>query len=259
MTARAVHRLLRPLRARQRAWAAGDLDDVPEDPAQVRAQQLVVRVERADPPGRTPVLQAAAAASLAVLADPRADEDGEWHEECAGWLAGRIRKVARRARGVQWATAADLPGVTVACAGAEVRAYPPGLVSEVPKEISRLQVSGTDLSDVDDPGPAPAGGPVLWLSPTVAMTAGKAMAQVGHAAMLLATYLDETVLQGWLDADLPVAVRTATDTQWTGFARGPLDPEQLWTRTATVRVRDAGFTEVDPGTVTVVAQWTAQE
>jgi peptidyl-tRNA hydrolase len=250
VTAVRAQELLAPLVERQRHWLAGDLDDVPEDPDEVRAQPLVVRLEKAAPPGRTAALEAAATAALAVFFDPRAAAGGEWADALAAWVGGRIRKVSRRARGNQWAVLDDLPGVTVSVGDAEVRAFPPYRVVDPPKEISRLQVSGTDLTDSDPPGPVPPGVPVLWLTPHVEMTAGKSMAQVGHATMLLAAYLDTRVLQRWADAGLPVAVRTASPEQWVSLTASNGDA-----RVATVR--DAGFTEVEPGTVTVVADGSA--
>jgi peptidyl-tRNA hydrolase len=240
-----AHELLAPLAERQRRWLAGELDDVVEEPEDVRAQPLVLRLEKTSPPGRTAALEAAATAALAVFFDPRAS--GEWGEELEAWVAGRIRKVARRARGTYWQVAAELPGVTVAVGDAEVRAYPPGRVAELPKELSRLQVSGTDLADEVAPGPVPAGVPVLWMTPHVEMSAGKAMAQVGHATMLLGAFLDLPVLERWASAGLPVAVRTADRQRWAELT-GPA-PDGV----ARVAVRDAGFTEVEPGTVTVIA------
>jgi peptidyl-tRNA hydrolase len=242
-TAARAHELLAPLGGRQRHWLAGELDDVVEEPAEVRAQPLVVRLEKSAPPARTAALEAAATAALAVFFDPRAAEGGEWADELAAWVGGRIRKVARRARGNYWLVASELPGVTVRVGDAEVRAFPPYRVVAAPKEISRLQVSGTDLSDPVAPGPPPPGVPVLWLTPHVEMTAGKAMAQVGHATMLLAAFLDLPVLERWAAGGLRVAVRTATPQQWAELAAAP----------GAVAVRDAGFTEVEPGTVTVVA------
>jgi peptidyl-tRNA hydrolase len=242
VTAARVQELLAPLVERRRHRLAGELDDVPEHPDDVRAQPLVVRLEKSAPPGRTAALEAAATAALAVFFDPRAAD--EWAPELGAWVGGRIRKVSRRARGNQWAVLADLPGVTVSVGDAEVRAFPPYRVADGgPKEISRLQVSGTDLTDPVPPGPVPPGVPVLWLTPHVEMTAGKAMAQVGHGTMLLAAALDTAVLQRWADAGLPVAVRVATPARWRALGDG----ERL------VTVRDAGFTEVEPGTVTVVA------
>ncbi|MZE78618.1 peptidyl-tRNA hydrolase, partial [Streptomyces sp. SID5475] len=96
----------------------------------------------------------------------------------------RIRKVVRRARGAEWRRAAALPGITVTGGSAEVRVYPPVPVDGWPKELAKLQVSGTELEDPAPPAAPPAGRPVLWLSPELEMSAGKAMAQAGHGAQL---------------------------------------------------------------------------
>ncbi|MEV0677887.1 peptidyl-tRNA hydrolase [Actinosynnema sp. NPDC050436] len=213
-----------------------------EDPAAVRAMPVVLRIERTDPPRRTDVLEAAAAAAVAVCLDPRAEPGGEWHDDVVAWVRGRIRKVSRRARGAHWEAVQALPGVTLAVGRAEVRAFVPAKVADLPKELSRLQISGSELP-VDEPGPVPAGARLLWLNPGVAMTAGKAAAQVGHASMLLAPALSEEELKEWASVDYRCAVRTPSPAEW----------DALLARPDAVVVRDAGYTEVDPGTATVAA------
>ncbi|RTL67330.1 MAG: peptidyl-tRNA hydrolase [Pseudonocardiaceae bacterium] len=197
---------------------------------------VVLRIER-ELPGRTALLEAAARAALAVCVDPRAAVEGEWHDQVLTWVDGRIRKIARRARGAHWAAVQEQPGVTVSVDGAEARALLPGPVDDVPRTVARLQIGGTDLP-ADEPGPVPAGVPVIWVNPTVAMTVGKAAAQVGHASMI------DAAVRG-LDEVPPYAVRTPAREQWAELAAAA-------DRGDAVAVRDAGFTEVDPGTTTCV-------
>jgi peptidyl-tRNA hydrolase len=246
--------ILDPLAARYAEWlrlpAAETADTAAEDPETVRAMPVVLRIERADPPARTALLEAAASAAVAVCLDPRADEGGEWHDDLAAWIDARIRKVARRARGAHWAAVQALPGVTVTVDGAQARALVPGRVVETPKEVSRLQISGSELP-FDEPGPPPPGVPVLWLNPGIEITAGKAAAQVGHATMLLAALWPDT--GKWATDGFPVAVRTPSREQWAALRPGA-DPEEAWRTRGLVAVRDAGFTEIAPGTVTVLAQ-----
>ncbi|WP_436969626.1 peptidyl-tRNA hydrolase [Kitasatospora cineracea] len=206
---------------------------------------LVVRLERTDPPARTDALETSARAVLTLLADPRVTApDGEWAERVAAWEDARIRKVVRRARGGEWRKAGELPGITVTGpGGAEVRVFPPVPLDGWPKELAKLQVSGTDLDDPEPPGPAPAGVPVLWLNPALEMSAGKTMAQTGHAAQLAWWELDGPQREKWAAAGFPLAVRTAPAPAWPALTDGRLPV-----------VRDAGFTEIAPGSCTVVAE-----
>ena len=229
-----------------------------DDPARVRAMPVILRFERATPPGRTDLLEAAAAAAVAVCLDPRADPDGEWHDDLVAWTSANIRKVSRRARGVHWEAVADLPGRTVTVGGAEARALVPGLVADLPKEVTRLQITGSDLP-VDEPKPPADGLPVLWLNPTVPMTVGKAAAQVGHGTMLLAALMSgsgrDAELAEWAADDCRCAVRTATKARWAELTPLLAEPVTAWEKHGLVMVRDAGFTEVPPGTATVAAEW----
>ncbi len=203
---------------------------------------LVVRIEKAEPPARTDALETAARAVLVLLADERARGEGEWAEEVRAWQDARIRKVVRRARGAEWRKAAALPGITVPGERAEVRVFPPVPLDGWPKELAKLQVSGTDLDDPEPVPPVPAQRPVLWLNPDLGMSAGKAMAQAGHGAQLAWWELTGAERAAWRESGFALAVRTAPRERW----------EQLSASGLPV-VRDAGFTEIAPGSCTVVA------
>lgn len=227
--------------------------DVP--PERVWAMPVVLRIEKTRPPSRTAMLEAAATAAVAVCLDERAGPGGAWYEPLHTWTSGHIRKVARRARGSHWRAVADLPGVTVPVGDAEVRALLPARVDQLPREVARLQISGSELP-ADEPGTPDPELPVLWLNPEITMSAGKAAAQVGHATMLLAALLDDDGRARWGARGYRCAVRTAGAEDWARWSTEvAADPERAWRAHGLVGVRDAGFTEIDPGTVTVLARW----
>jgi peptidyl-tRNA hydrolase len=219
--------------------AAGD----PRDLAPQYVLPLVVRVERATPPARTDALEAAALGVLTLLTDPRSYGDGDWAGAVTAWTDARIRKVVRRARGAEWRRAEALDGITVTRGSADVRVFPPVPLDGWPRDLARLQVAGTDLTDPTPPPPPAPTVPVLWLNPGVELTAGKAMAQVGHAAQLGLLALDPATAASWRADGFPLAVRTANPGRWKALLRRDLPV-----------VQDAGFTEVAPGTCTAVAE-----
>ncbi|MEV0149857.1 MULTISPECIES: peptidyl-tRNA hydrolase [unclassified Nonomuraea] len=198
---------------------------------------LVVRIERAAPPERTDALEAAAMAVLSLLDDP-----GEWTDELHAWQStGRIRKVVRRARGAEWRRAEALPGRTVEHRTAEVRVHPPVPLDAWPRDLARLQVSGTELTDTRDLEPAEP--PVLWANPALSMSAGKAMAQAGHAAQLAWWASGPAERDAWRARGLTVSARTAAPDDFASLVAAGLPV-----------VRDAGFTEIAPGSCTFVAE-----
>ncbi|MFI0731930.1 peptidyl-tRNA hydrolase [Streptomyces sp. NPDC021225] len=211
---------------------------------------LVVHIEKAAPPARTDALETAARAVLVLLSDERATApDGEWTEAVRSWQDARIRKVVRRARGAEWRRAEALPGITLGgpaaeggAAAAEVRVFPPVPLDGWPKDLAKLQVSGTDLDDPEPPPVPDPATPVLWLNPEIAMSAGKAMAQAGHGAQLAWWELDDAARMAWQAAGFPLSVRTPSADHWARLVASGLPV-----------VRDAGYTEIAPGSCTVVA------
>ncbi|QNG19303.1 peptidyl-tRNA hydrolase [Rhodococcus triatomae] len=222
----------------------------PVDPEQVLAMPIVLHIPKTDRPARSALLEAAASATVALCLDERVgvDESGEpgpWRAAYLAWTGSRIRKVSRRARGAQWLAAQDVDGVTVDVDGAQARALVPGPVGALDPRIRKLQIGGTDLEH-DDPGPVPAGVPVLWLNASLEMTVGKAAAQVGHASMLLAGAMSADAVAEWARAGYRCAVRDADPARWAQLGRRV-------TSGKAITVRDAGFTEVAPGSMTVIA------
>jgi peptidyl-tRNA hydrolase len=211
--------------------------------------QLVVRLDRAAPPGHTAVCEAAARAVVGLVADERCRPGGLWSAEVGRWLAGRIRKHARRARGAAWERVQDLPGVTVGHAGAQVRALVPTSLDAVPREVAKLQLQGLDLADEPaarpraiDPGPA--GPVVVSITPEPVLSTGKAAAAAGHAAQIAWMAMPDDRRAVWVACGFAVLVEHPAPDRW----------RSLRTR-AQVTVVDAGLTDVEPGSVTALARW----
>ena len=210
----------------------------PDDPQTVQAMQLVINLPKQDPPTRNAVLNDAARAAVSVCLDPRAGEEGFWRTGLDRWYSHRIRKVARRARNKPWEDVQALPGVTVG----SVRAFVPSAVRDVPHEIAKLQIKGTELEHGEDL-PLEEDAPLIAIDASLEMSAGKAAAQVGHASMLLAAAWDAEWVQRWTQAGFPLNVREV----------GAEEFRELCGRPGAMLVRDTGFTEVAPGSTTVVA------
>ena len=123
-----------------------------------------------------------------------------------------------------------------------MRAFVPSAVGEVPHEIGKLQIKGTELEHGEDL-PLQEGVPLIAVDASLEMSAGKAAAQVGHASMLLAAARDTEWVRRWAQAGFPLNVREV----------GANEFRELCGQPGAVLVRDAGFTEVAPGSTTVVA------
>ncbi|MFG3282578.1 aminoacyl-tRNA hydrolase [Streptomyces sp. NPDC048111] len=221
-------------------------DESPRDEARQFVLPLVVHIEKADPPARTDALETAARAVLVMLSDDRSlgegPDAGEWARAVRDWEDSRIRKVVRRARGAEWRKAEALPGITVTGTAAEVRVFPPVPLDGWPKLLARLQVSGTELDDPAAPAAPDPSAPVLWFNPDLGMSAGKEMAQAGHGAQLAWWELTDTERKAWRETGFALSVRTADPAAWRELTLSGLPV-----------VRDAGFTEIAPGSCTVVA------
>lgn len=239
--------------------------------------QLALRYDKAALPSHRAVCAATARAVVTLLADERSRGTGEWAPYVHRWRDGRIRKLARRARGVRWDRVQDLPGVTVVEGSAQVRAFVPRPARPLPPALDDLQVSGTSYPrregdrdrgedpdapqepGVDPDAPQDAGegtdarqngsDPVVIvaLTPYAELTTGKAAAQCAHAAQLawedLVLRGEAATLRAWFEDGWRVAVVEPDQPAWEALAGAPIS------------VVDAGCTEVDGPTQTARAWW----
>ena len=192
------------------------------------------------------MLTAAAQATLACRDAFATDE--RFAADFAAWSAGSFRKVTLRARPAQWQTL--LSEHAHALAGeeqsAQVACLPPSLRSQRPALLGKLQAyttveAGLPASSADDPD-APADAALLVVRADRQMSAGKLMAQAGHAALMLADSMTARAVGVWRDAGYPLSVRQADRAQWAHVKR----------TLPVVVVRDAGLTEIASGTETVI-------
>ncbi len=212
------------------------------DPGETQpwAMPIVLEIPKSDPPERTALLEAAAQAVVACCLDPRAAEnDSAYRAGLSNWYGARIRKLARRARGQAWQRVQLAPGVTCEVHGARARALVPTPVAEVYPEVAKLQISGTDLPHQEQQPPIDEGLPTIWVDRDLDMSVGKVAAQVGHGSMLYAATLEASQAWQWAQRGYPLAVRELPRAQWPDASL------------RAVEVRDAGFTEIAPGSVTV--------
>lgn len=217
-------------------------EEDPDDPQTVQAMQIALHLPKVDPPARADVLAAAARAVVQVCLDPRAAQPGAWRDALEQWYGHRIRKIARRARGAGWDGVQALPGCTATAGTATARAFIPSAVKDVPHPISKLQIRGTDLPLSDDCEGDPAV-PTVAVDSSLEMTAGKAAAQAGHGSMLLAAAMSGDAVAAWAADGFPLQVREVPRDVFAGLVG----------QRGAVAVQDSGFTEVAPGSTTVVA------
>lgn len=190
-------------------------------------------------------ITAAAQATVRLLADVRSTPEGEWFDPLSRWRASRIRKVARRGRGIRWAEASAQPGVTVEVGGSEVRALLPHPVSDPPPSVKKMQVGGLELPLEVVAQSAVPGELHIVGAPGVELSTGKACAQAAHAAQLALEQLDEEAVFAWAEGGFGITV-----SGFGGSQVGARWDELISGRVPAVVVQDGGFTEVAPGTVT---------
>lgn len=220
-------------------------EDPTDGPAWV--MQLVLCLDKNDPPTRTSVCEAAATAVVTLLDDPRALPGGVWHEDVQQWLNGRIRKHCRRAKPSVFDQLHDLPGASATSRDAQVRAFVPTPMDAIARPLAKLQLSGSELDDPDAVSVADSttcAPVVISIAPQPFLPLGKAAAAAAHAAQLTAAAMTPAQLQQWRSSSFRVSVEHPTSAQWATL-----------TTSAPVVVVDAGLTVVEPGTATATARW----
>jgi len=183
------------------------------------------------------ILQASSVALVELLLNDKAQEGVQ------AWLEGRIRKIAKRARGAAWDKAADAEiFFTEATHGsATVRAYTPIPLSAQPPVLKKLQVTGLQSENTSTGYADEKSFLEVHVDEKLGMSTGKLVAQVGHAVQLFMMYGEESAVHTWLDDGSSIIVVKMDDLS----------------EDADVAVHDAGFTEVAAGSLTCTADFIA--
>lgn len=184
-----------------------------------------------------------AAAVASVTAWVAAPDHPGWEP----WLATGFAKSVRRAKPAQFEALRSAALSEYGRGDARALAFAPVAYDEMPRELGRLQVSGTDLERAgwDSPAPdVPAGTlvPEIVMNEGLGMTTGKACAQAAHALFVWAACADPDRLSAWVAAGGPVSVTGLGKAAFEAAADGP----------CAVVISDAGHTEIDPGSTTAL-------
>jgi Peptidyl-tRNA hydrolase PTH2 len=182
-------------------------------------------------------------AGAAAVACLRTFEGAPEHAEAIAAWRERPGKVCLRARTLaQWEQVLTEPHALAGdAAGEGVVALPPRPRSQRGPLLERLQAMSTALEPPPESDDERPGAVTYALNPAAAMSSGKTVAQVAHAAVMAA---DTRALESWVAAGCPGRVIAPGAASFAALAaRGD----------CVARVVDAGLTEIPPGTVTVLA------
>lgn len=236
--------------------------DAPEAAAARAGQEdplvMYLVVRRSVPAGYDTLLTLAARACLACR--DRYGSDPAWREVFRAWDGSSFRKVVLRAGEREWERlVTEEQGVVQVmdpCDRPLVAGLAPRARSARSALLGRLQVYGPAPGDLPDlPGPmAGTRSPTMLLVVNPAlrgrMSAGKAMAQAGHAAMMGAAAGDLgadaawlLALQDWVRDGRRIVPVRAMPAGW----------ERALAELDGVVVVDRGLTEIEPGSRTVMA------
>ena len=174
-----------------------------------------------------PFAELARAAALATRrCAGRYEDDERWRDGFDDWWRHSFRKVCLRAEPGEWETVRELDHERVG----DVICLPPVRRSARDPVLARMQTLSGETGDLPAVPERLPSGLTFVVAAGLGMSAGKTLAQVGHAALMAD-----------LDPGLEIAVAGAGPGAWAGLV--PV---------ATAVVRDGGLTEITPGSETVL-------
>jgi peptidyl-tRNA hydrolase len=222
-----------------------------EDAALLRAVQddpwqmhLIVRKDREA--SAEELIAAAMRATLDCV--EKYEEDPDHAEAFAAWFALSFRKVTLRAKEGEWKRLLE-EQAGVADRDELVFVMPPMQKSAREPFLKKLQVYNVEIPPLPGADKLPAAAMRLLLNGDAGMSLGKAIAQASHAVLILFRHLHDSHLLPlkeelgvWEEGERKICV---------GLEKGERFRE-IDNLPYVARVRDAGLTEVVPGTHTVL-------
>jgi peptidyl-tRNA hydrolase len=173
-----------------------------------------------------PFAELARAAALATRrCAARFRDDERWRDGFENWWLHSFRKVCLRAEPREWEAMRELDHERVG----DVACLPPVRRSARDRVLVRMQALSDEAGELPQPPDEAAPGLTL-VAADLGMSAGKTLAQIGHAALMTDP-----------DPALELTVVGASGTDW----------ERL-VQAATAVVRDGGLTELPRGSETVL-------
>ena len=157
-------------------------------------------------------------------------EDDRWRDGFDDWWRHSFRKVCLRAEPREWEDVRTLDHVRVG----DVACLPPVRRSARDRVLVRMQTLSAEAGPLPELGDPVPGVLTLVVATDLGMSAGKTLAQIGHASLL--ADLDRA-----LDPGLDVRVVGAGGEEWSALAGS-----------AAAIVRDGGLTEIAEGSETVL-------
>ena len=206
------------------------------------AMYYVVRSDRPLSLGQAMALGGAGSVACA----DRFRRSDRWAANFAAWQAAAHPKVALRANARLFPGVQALEGSPIATAADPTAlCLPPRRKSERERQLIELSPFTAARRPAEVPEPLP-GAMIYVIRPGVLKSMGKAIAQAGHAALDLADQMSAKYaaeLARWRADGMPGDLRLADERTW----------DRLKAEVDCIVIRDAGYTQVAPGTETVLA------
>lgn len=157
------------------------------------------------------------------------------------WFSGRFTKSVRRGTPSQVGAVKEEAKAIVPVGGVEALGFAPVLYSEMKPPLTKMQVANFERDRESTTYRVNSLGPTLYVNEGLGMSTGKTAAQAAHALMGWALNQSVSEIEGWVLRGFQ-------------FSLFGVDSREFESKKilADLVIEDAGFTEVDPHSATVL-------